>query len=189
MRAELKGAMLRLEMTAWWLAVNPSDQRNPLILVLAGVEFSHESMPALPQFEGSLQRQIPQPLLKIFYHVCNALFDGLLRTGSDELGILGKYRAIVVETNGRGMFHIHSLVWLAGNFMFEELRTRVLNDPDFADGLISFLESTLTTAIDNALADDGSLLLQSAADLFADRSNEDFCHDLRIDSQSIASKT
>ena len=46
MRAELKGAMLRLG-TAWWLTVNPSDQRNPLILVLVGVEFSHESMPAL----------------------------------------------------------------------------------------------------------------------------------------------
>jgi hypothetical protein len=30
----------------WWLTANPSDLRNPLVLlVLAGVEFSHESMP------------------------------------------------------------------------------------------------------------------------------------------------
>jgi hypothetical protein len=42
--------------------------------------------------------------------------------------------------------------------MFEELRARVLNDPGFADRLISFLESVLTTAIDSALSDAKSLL-------------------------------
>jgi hypothetical protein len=47
MRAEMKGATLRLGMTAWWLTANPSDQRNPLVLVLAGVELSHETMPTL----------------------------------------------------------------------------------------------------------------------------------------------
>jgi hypothetical protein len=71
------------------------------------------------------------------------------------------------------MFHVHSLVWLAGNFMFEELQARVLNDPTFANRLISFLESALTTAIDNAVTDDQSLF-QSGAHLSTVRSDEDF---------------
>lgn len=46
-RAEIKGATVRLGMAAWWLTANPSDLRNPfpLVLVLAGLEFSHESTP------------------------------------------------------------------------------------------------------------------------------------------------
>ena len=192
MRAEMKGETLRLGMTAWWLTVNPSDQRNPLVLDLAGVKISHEAMPKLSTTIRRLAATSnPAAVAEFFHHICNALFDDLLRSGTNELGILGKVSGHygVVETNGRGMFHIHSLVWLAGNFVFEELRSRVLNDPGFADRLISFLESALTTAIDNALADDESLLFQSPTHLSTDRSDEDFYHDLLIDSETVASKT
>ena len=81
-----------------------------------------------------MARRSPFRLSEFFHHICNALFDDLLRSGTGELGIdLGRVAGHygVVETNGRGMFHIHSLVWLAGNFMFEEMRARVLNDPDY----------------------------------------------------------
>jgi hypothetical protein len=69
------------------------------------------------------------------------------------------------------MFHIHSLIWLAG---FEDLRARVLNEPGFSNRLISLLESVLTTAINNALNDNESLLFQNATHFPADRSDEDF---------------
>ena len=192
MRAEMKSGMLRLGMTAWWLTVNPSDQRNPLLLVLAGVELSHEAMPILSAAIRRLAATSnPAAVAEFFHHICNALFDDLLRSGTDELGILGKVSGHygVVETNGRGMFHIHSLVWLAGNFMFEELRSRVLNDTGFADRLISFLESVLTTAIDSALSDAKFLLFQDASHLSTDRCDDDFRRELLIDSQTIASKT
>jgi hypothetical protein len=55
-----------------------------------------------------------------------------------------------------------------------EVGGRVLNDPSFADRLISFLESVLTNAIDNALDDNDSesSLFQSAPHFSPDRSDE-----------------
>ena len=191
-RAEIKGVTVRLGMTAWWLTVNPSDLRNPLVLVLAGVEFSHESMPRLSEaIRRVAATSNPAAVADFFHCVCKSLFEDLLRSGTGELGILGKVSGHygVVESNGRGMFHVHSLVWLYGNFLFEELRNRVLNEPGFADRLISFLESVLTNAIDNAIVDNESSLFQSAPHFSPDRSDEDFYHDLLIDSQTVASKT
>ena len=118
-----------------------------------------------------------------------SLFDDLLRSGSNKLGILGKVSGHygVVETNGRGMFHIHTLVWLSGNFTFEDLRTRVLNEPVFADRIISFLESVIVNAVEKAIGGDASL--QHQPHFPSDLSDEDFTHHLDIDSQTIADKT
>lgn len=126
MRAELKGAMLRLG-TAWWLTVNPSDQRNPLILVLVGVEFSHESMPAL---SATIRRLAVISRSHRWFFFITFVMPFLMICFDPGPTNLEFLVSIGPLWNGRGMFHIHSLVWLAGNFMFEELWTRVLNDPD-----------------------------------------------------------
>jgi hypothetical protein len=192
MRAEIKGMIIRLGMIAWWLTINPSDLRNPLVLILAGIEFSHESMPKLADAVRKLAATSnPAAVAQFFHHVCNAVFDHLLRSGFDEIGILGKISDHygVVETNGRGMLHVHSLIWLTGNFMFEELRNRVLNDTTFANRLISFLESTITNAIDEALTDNDSLLFENTPHFSTDHSDDGFYRELLNDSHTVASKT
>jgi helitron helicase-like protein len=85
----------------------------------------------------------------------NAIFRNHLRSDSNELGILGNVSGHygVVETNGRGMLHLHSLIWLSGNFTFEDLRVRVLNDTDFRQRLIAFLESIIINTVEQALTD------------------------------------
>ena len=40
MRSEIRGLITRLGMPAFWITINPSDLRNPLVLILAGVEYS-----------------------------------------------------------------------------------------------------------------------------------------------------
>jgi hypothetical protein len=40
LRAEIRGQIIRYGMPAFWVTINPSDLRNPLVLILAGVEFS-----------------------------------------------------------------------------------------------------------------------------------------------------
>jgi hypothetical protein len=37
-RSEIKGVIVRDGMPAYWMTTNPSDLRNPLVLLLAGVE-------------------------------------------------------------------------------------------------------------------------------------------------------
>ena len=67
----------------------------------------------------------------------------------DEFRILGNVSGhySVVETNGCGMFHLHSLIWLRRNGTFEELRSRVLNDREFTRRLISFPESIIINTL------------------------------------------
>jgi hypothetical protein len=54
----------------------------------------------------------------------------------------------VVESNGRGMLHLHALVWAKGNVEFAKIRDRVLNDSSFAARMISFLESTIVENVE-----------------------------------------
>jgi hypothetical protein len=156
MRAEMKGVLVLLGMAWIWLTLNPSDLRNPLVLQLAGVSLSNE---ALPNATDCLQKVAmtsnPVAVAQFFHYISNAIFRNLLRSDSNELGILGNVSGHygVVETNGRGMLHLHSLIWLSGNFTFEDLRARVLNDTDFRQRLIAFLESIVINTVEQALTD------------------------------------
>lgn len=40
MRSEIRGLIARYGMPAFWITINPSGLRNPLVLILAGVEYS-----------------------------------------------------------------------------------------------------------------------------------------------------
>ena len=77
---------------------------------------------------------------QFFDHVCHALFQDLLKCEGDDDGIFGHVSDYfdVVETNGRGMLHLHYLVWLIGNTEFVHLKTKVQTDPIFRDRLIAY---------------------------------------------------
>jgi hypothetical protein len=82
-RAEIKGATVRLGMAAWWLTANPSDLRNPfpLVLVLAGLEFSHESTPRLSEaIRRVAATSNPAAVADDLFHcVCKYPLDGWSR--------------------------------------------------------------------------------------------------------------
>src|SRR6266480_1743647 len=105
--------------------------------------------------------------------MCKAFFDGLLGT-SEEPGILGEvvdYYA-VIETNGRGMLHLHGLIWLHGNIGFETLRERMLQDERLARRMILYMQTVVVESIDLDLATgEGSALMEEApqAKDFVDR--------------------
>jgi Helitron helicase-like domain at N-terminus len=65
-------------------------------------------------------------------------FTGLLGSDCEHMGVLGDISNHygVVESNGRGMLHLHALVWTKGNVEFAKIRDRVLND---SSRMISFL--------------------------------------------------
>jgi hypothetical protein len=150
-RSEIKGLLVRDGMSAYWVTINPSDLRNPLVLLLAGVEFSGDAFPAAnAAIRNATATSNPVAVAQFFHHTCKAIFDGLLGSNTGRIGILGQVsnHFAVVETNGRGMLHLHALVWLTGNLAFSTLRDRVLRDKAFASRMIRYLESVIVQSLD-----------------------------------------
>jgi hypothetical protein len=157
LRSEIRGLIIRYGMPAFWLTINPSDLRNPLVLILAGIRYSADVFTTA----NSAIRQVaatsnPVAVADFFHHVCRATFNGLLASNTGQLGIFGDVANHygVVETNGRGMLHLHALVWIRGNLAFNTLRERVLEDGVFAARLISYLEKIIIQSIDESIPHD-----------------------------------
>ena len=133
MRSEIRGLIVRWGMPAFWITINPSDLRNPLVLILAGIEIPADALArANAAIRQAAATSNPVAIAQFFNHTCKAIFDGLLQSSTGRPGILGQVSNHfgVVETNGRGMLHLHALIWLTGNLAFSTLRERLLEDRD-----------------------------------------------------------
>jgi hypothetical protein len=156
LRAEIRGQIIRYGMPAFWVTINPSDLRNPLVLILAGVQFSGDIFAtANSAIREAMATSNPVAVAEFFHHVCKAIFEGLLASNTGHVGILGDVSNHygVVETNGRGMLHLHALVWVRGNIGFRTLRKRVLEDAAFAASMISYLEKIIIQGVDENCRD------------------------------------
>ena len=155
MRSDIKGAIVRYGMPAFWITINPSDLRNPLVIKLAGIEYSGDIFAtANAAIRKAVATSNPVAVAEFFHHICTAVFEGLFATNSDRIGILGDLSNHfgVVETNGRGMFHLHSLVWVRGNTAFSTLHDRLREDSHFAARMIHYLETTIKHGVDETFA-------------------------------------
>ena len=190
LRAEIRGLVIRYGMPAFWITINPSDLRNPLVLILAGVQFSGDVFAAANSaIREATATSNPVTVAEFFHHVCKAIFDGLLASNTGYVGILGDVSNHygVVETNGRGMLHLHALVWVRGNLGFRTLRKRVLEDATFAASMISYLEKIIIQGVDENVPLDPEVNLPpmppSARDV---QSDSDFHLRLSYDSNMVA---
>ncbi|KAJ5100152.1 hypothetical protein N7532_007153 [Penicillium argentinense] len=156
-RSEIRGIIVRYGMPAFWITINPSDLRNPLELILAGVEYAGDILNSTnAAVRDTIATSNPVAVANFFHHVCNAVLSGLLASGCEYFGILGDVSNHfgVVETNGRGMLHLHALVWLQGNLAFTSLRQRLLSDPEYASRMIHYLESVISQSNDDTVQTD-----------------------------------
>jgi hypothetical protein len=190
MRSEIRGLIVRFGMPAFWLTINPSDLRNPLVLILAGVEYSEDILSASNSaVRAATATSNPVAVAAFFHHVCTAVFDGLLASGRNHTGILGDVSNHygVVETNGRGMLHLHAMVWLRGNLAFSTLRSRVLSDSEFADRVIRYLEKIIIQSVDGSISNDPEVNLPAAGPSACDpESDHEFLLRLTHDSNLVA---
>lgn len=193
LRSEIRGLITRYGMPAFWITINPSDLRNPLVLILAGVEYSDDNLAAA----NAAIREVaatsnPVAVAEFFHHVCKAVLEGLFATNTGQIGILGELsnHFAVVETNGRGMLHIHGLAWVRGNLAFTTLRDRLLQDTNFAARMLRYLESIIMQGIDESIPHDPETNIPctppSAKDI---ESDDDFHLQLTYDSNCVARKT
>ena len=66
----------------------------------------------------------PVAVVTFFHKTCRGIFNHLLRARSSNGGLFGPVLAYfgTVETNSRGMLHLHCLVWLKGMSSFSDLQ-------------------------------------------------------------------
>src|SRR5438045_337225 len=190
MRSKIRGLITRYGMPAFWMTINPSDLRNPLVLILAGVECpEHILSRTNAAIRHATATSNPVAVAQFFNHICKGIFKSLLRSHTGEIGILGEVENYfgVVETNGRGMLHLHALIWLTGNFAFDSLRHRLLQDNTFANKMMHYLESIILQSIDiDSSPDIGPTDIPPSST--SQESDYEFHIKLSADSNSVACK-
>ena len=193
MRSQIRGLIVRDGMPAIWLTINPSDLRNHLVLILAGIEVPEDTLSAAnAAIRHAAATSNPVAVAQFFNHTCKAIFDGLIQSHSGRIGILGQVANHygVVETNGRGMLHLHALIWLEGNLQFNNLRNRLLQDSDFAHRLIRYLESIIVQSLNSEVdSNTESEPAKIAPSPEGPNSDDEFHQRLAADSNAVACKT
>ena len=109
--------------------------QDPLVVKLAGVTLPQDALRrANAAFRRKTANMNPAAIAVFFDKVCTGILEALICPGEGEIGIFGDVSTYfgAVETNGRGMLHLHCLIWVAGNLDFFNLREKMLNDPEFA---------------------------------------------------------
>ena len=191
MRSNIRGIIVRYGMPGFWITINPSDLRNPLVVILAGVEYSGDIFAAAnAAIRHAVATSNPVAVAEFFHHICKAVLEGLLATASKQTGILGDVSNHfgVVETNGRGMLPLHALVWLRGNTAFTTLRDRLREDSNFADRMIRYLDSVIMHGIHvSAAADVGVNLPNVPPSSKEQETDDEFLARLDQDSNVVAS--
>jgi hypothetical protein len=85
--------------------------------MIAGVTVPRDG---LRKADAAWRRKIanmnPAAIAVFFDKVCTSVLEALICPREDNIGIFGEVSTYfgAVETNGRGMLHLHCLVWLAG---------------------------------------------------------------------------
>lgn len=156
-RAEIKGLMLDFCPPLFWITVTPSDLNNPIVIKYTDPEEFDSFLDALnvDDYANQAHRHTANPvsIAKFFSDTCQSIFEKLIGANPDDtVGILGPMRAHygVVESNGRGMLHVHCFVWVDGGYKLPEL-WETLNNKTQIDNhtkIIQYLESVIKEHID-----------------------------------------
>ena len=97
-------------------------------------------------------------------------------------------RSAWLKQNGRGILHLHALVWLSGNLGFSTLRDRVLQDESFASRMIYYLESIIMYSIDLGLENDPSEPAFVPPSANGAETDDEFYSRLSVDSNAVSCK-
>jgi hypothetical protein len=189
MRVELRGLIVREGMPGFWLTINPSDLQSPLVLIFAGLQCTTDPAADVnTAIRCATATSDTVAVARFFHYTCKAVLDGLLGGKPAQMGILGDISNYfgVVESNGRGMLHLHTFVWMRGNLGFSQLRNRVLADGHFAGRMIQFLGSIIMHSLhvpDRNLLEKASRAPPSPT---TSESVSEFAEKLFLDSNAVA---
>ncbi len=144
----------------------------------------------------------PVAVTKFFEATCTGIFKHLLAAGFTGGGLLEPVSTYygIVETNGRRMLHLHSLVWLRGGFHLADLHSRLQSDPQYATDMLQFIDTINSCSLADKLSSENIEQEVSAADMLSpvsrkapsaslNETNVEFALALYRDSNAVVSKT
>ncbi len=123
-----------------------------------------------------------------FEAMCRSIFEHLLAAGSKNGGLLSPISTYfgTVETNGRGILHLHCLVWLCDAFYITQLREQLQADSEYTAHVVEFLDRIIKCSI---IPEDEAHAPQSdAPSAFLDDSNSSFVLKLDVDTNVVVRK-
>jgi hypothetical protein len=102
-----------------WFTINPGDLVDPLVLKIAGEDVSLQSLlnnKNLKDFKIKVSTGNPAVVASFFAKIMESFFANLVRPGDSQGGIFGHVETYfaTTETNGRGMLHVHGLMFFKG---------------------------------------------------------------------------
>ncbi|KAJ5364729.1 uncharacterized protein N7496_010442 [Penicillium cataractarum] len=108
LRSEIRGQIIRYGMPAFWITINPSDLRNPLVLILAGIEYSRDNLATVnAAIREATTTSNPTAIAEFFHHI------GILSELSNHFA--------VIEINGR-VRYLESII-------IQGINETILHDP------------------------------------------------------------
>ncbi len=162
-------------MPVLWIKLNPSDLRSFLVFVLGGVRYeSSESNDIADAFAFATAKLNPVAVAPFFEAIYIAIFEHLLASGSNNDGLLGTLSTYFgkVETNGRGILHLHCIVWLCGAFCLSEIGNRLCSGLEYAARLVNFINNIIRYSLNSAVQP--KTLSWEAPSALLDKTDDDF---------------
>ena len=147
----IKALMVNNGMPVLWITVNPSDLKSVMVLTLAGVQMSDANVGSeiASCFRAATATINPVAVAQFFEATCAAVFDGLLHDGVSRTGFLGLVSTYfgTVKTNGRGMLHLHCLIWLKGFYHLAAFQRQLVSEPQYKRQMVEYLDHIVNCSI------------------------------------------
>ena len=131
-------------MPPFWTIFTPSDYRYSIVFWLAGLAVGcSESITSVFCFFTVKIHLIA--VTTFFNETCKSIFNYLLKARFSNSGLSGLVLVYfrTIETNSRGMLHLHYLVWLKEMSSFFDFHKRIIDKDRFKTCLLSFLDQVI----------------------------------------------
>jgi len=153
MRRKIFSLCIKYGLPAIWFTINPNDLTNPVRLKLTayrGAE-GREAKELLDQMTSRFRSlhmltRDPVSAAEFFHREITAFFEQYVRVG--RKGVFGKisHYYAAVETNHRGMLHLHGLMWINGNARLANLMHDVAKEDagEFREKVLAYIDDVFT---------------------------------------------
>lgn len=149
LRTRLHALIYNQGLPSLFVTINPADIHSPIVLYFAGVEIDLDNIQLQEMLDTYKRAEIvashPVATAKFFHILIKNILNTLLVGG-----VLGPIKAYfgTVESQGRGSLHLHLLAWLNHDMKPADLKEKI-QDPDFRERLISYLEDVIKEDLDD----------------------------------------
>lgn len=145
LRNEIFSLIIAKGVPIWFITFVPTDFKSPLCLYYCGVKIDLlDPLKDWPEYPSRMRAIADNPVAcaRYFDKIVRAFLERVLKFGSDDRGLFGKTETYygTVESQGRLTLHLHLLLWISGSLSPQEIQDKIVNDPEFRDELVAYLE-------------------------------------------------